>query len=470
MSYRSQHEFVADVLLYRDYDRSGPVLVVSSVTAGGRAEAAGLSPGWQLSSSESDDLVITAPLPGITTPSLQVKAQWSSLQNMWLQLKAPAQELKLDFAERPLGFTWTQDFSKSSAEILICDVLAGGRAAQNQVCKGMVLRSITVGEQVVTEPREMRAILQQSDKVPVSLCFVWGQPQKLVAAGLVAGVTLEDRHDDKPEIPETDAANTGVFITCVPTGHPLSLEGVGPGWQVVASQRGSLGGGFLRTVNSLSQLPSRLVQTTVELSFIPPSPLHSLLPLERTHEDEDMPPRDWRSVCRGAALAEVPWQDLENCDVGVLRRCRFRCRVAPGVTAEAGSGSSSSSKLSHLACFEAVVLGQLPVLRRASDLRIRTALASDGAAWELRQALEALGPGFQPGRRVIVMAVRRCSERRRRAKSEDVTESSLMAAVEDHESDGFWLPGLLLGESAAQIIYRWCLFQSSPSPASPARR
>lgn len=280
---------------------------------------------------------------------------------------------------------------------------------------------------------------------------------KTVAANTLVGVRLEEK--------QLPGGGTGVFLVDIPPAHPAHMQSVGPGWQLLGLQEGPHRSRNFTHLNSLAQLPAQFFNHAVTMHFEPPPPLYEFLPLERFHGT--LCPRSAEdSVCESTS-AELPWCEflLEPGKVGSLSSVRLRRH--PG-TAQAQQPSAPSK--SYPSCstmptnrivqnldgseqvWEAIVLGQFPVFSRGEDHRIRAARISDPIAWELRQVLESIGPISQssPPCRISVVALRRCSERVPRR--EGVTGDA------GQEAPNGWLGGVLLGESAQQVLYRWSLY------------
>lgn len=108
--------------------------------------------------------------------------------------------------------------------------------------------------------------------------------------------------------------------------------------------------------------------------------------------------------------------------------------------------------------FEVVVLGQLPPASRASEQRIRGAGPHDALAWEIRQALEAIGAGAPTQwRRIEVVALRCCPGREGSAPPPPPALAGSRIPAQADQAGRGWLGGLLFGESVAQIIFRLAL-------------
>jgi len=103
---------------------------------------------------------------------------------------------------------------------------------------------------------------------------------------------------------------------------------------------------------------------------------------------------------------------------------------------------------------DVVVLGCLGV-EREELMQLMQASPGDGLLWELRRAVEAVNPSFQDHGSPLVAAVLRHSG----AGDAQLPPGSddLQWHHQDDEIGTGWLSGVVLGESVAQILFRWAL-------------
>lgn len=401
VTYRDPHELKFDLILCQDSDldaNSQAHMVVLAVRPGGAAERAGLTTGWVLCG-QPPELTVGAPPPGHAAPF--TAASWSPLQNLFSELRAPANlHLETRFDARPFGFSWTQegDF------IVIREVRQNGRAMQQGVYRGMVLRSFTPeGEADITGVSQLMEALR-GDQAQVRMVFGWRQGRKFVTTSTLAGLTF-----DQAEVGHLEGATPQVIVSHVPVGHPATRDGIGPGWQLVNST--DCMAWDVSPYVSMDQLPAKLRSPSLTLQFTGPHPLGKLLPLDEPH-GQVVPPDTWESIARGAVLRAVPWVSLQRSDIGPL--WRFRAVVPPmpvdadkddlmsddcAPYAEAMSPSSNSSSRASAVgrrrephpddtVVDVVILGRVPPTSRVAQWRIGSAGANSGLLWELRQALE----------------------------------------------------------------------------------
>lgn len=413
--YRDPHELKTDLILCQDSDLDANEqahMVVLAVRPGGPAGRAGLSTGWVLSD-QPPELSVGAPPPGHAAPF--TAASWSPLQNLFSELRAPAHvSFVATFDARPFGFSWTQegDF------IVIREVRQNGRAMQQGVYRGMVLRSFTPdGEARITGVSQLMEALR-GEQAKVTMVFGWRQGRKCVTTSTLAGLTFEQA--EIGALAEGDAvqpAGRGVIVSHVPVGHPATRDGIGPGWQLLNSTDGLAW--EVSPYVSIDQLPAKLRSPSLTLQFTAPHPLGKLLPLDEPH-GQVVPPDTWESIARGAVLNAVPWVSLQRSDLGPL--WRFSAVVPPlpvdtekedatgfseddpmmddfAIDAEAMSPSSTIGNPGTRpeSCREpspddtvvdVVILGRMPPTSRVAQWRIGSAGPTSGLLWELRQALE----------------------------------------------------------------------------------
>lgn len=420
VTYRDPHELKFDLILCQDSDLDANAqahMVVLAVRPGGPADRAGLTTGWVLAK-QPPELTVGAPPPGHAAPF--TAASWSPLQNLFSELRAPSHlSLMATFDARPFGFSWTQegDF------IVIREVRQNGRAMQQGVYRGMVLRSFTPeGEARITGVNHLMEALR-GVQTKVSMVFGWRQGRKCVTTSTLAGLTFEDADFGQASPGDGSGAGgsvptKGVVVSNVPVGHPATRDGIGPGWQLLNSTADGLAWDVSPYV-SIDQLPAKLRSPSLTLQFSAPHPLGKLLPLDEPH-DQLVPPDAWESVARGAVLKAVPWVSLERSDLGPL--WRFRAVVPPlpsDVSEKDGlsfseddfmtddmpldAESMSSPRADNAPCLrpeprrepqpddtvvDVVILGRMPPTSRVAQWRIGSAGPSHGLLWELRQALE----------------------------------------------------------------------------------
>lgn len=459
LTFSSHHDVLGQLDFCRDFDdRQEPLLRVCRVLHGSAAEHAGLEVGWLLTGhSRTSELAFSAPIAGQAPIGLSpTTLEWVSLSSLYVTITSPVEQtVSLLFEERPFGFSWTQE----GEHIVIKDLKSMGRASSfDQLSRGMILKSFQAGSdgEPITRLTKLVEALR-GHQAPATLTFGWRQCMKTVAANAFVGVRLEEK--------QLPAGGTGVFIADIPSSHPAHGQSVGPGWQLLGLQEGPHRSRNFTHLHSLTQLPAQFFNHAVTMNFQPPPPLYEFLPLDRFHGT--LCPYSAEDSVTRSTSAELPWCELltEPCNVGSLSGVRLRrppwaaqAQQSPGPAKSYPSCSTMPTNriVQNLdgseQVWEAFVLGQFPVFSRGEDHRIRAARIADPIAWELRQALESIGPIQQstPPCRISVVALRRCSEHL--PASGEATEDAGQAEPSS------WLGGVLLGESAQQVLYRWSLY------------
>eukprot|EP00931_Biecheleriopsis_adriatica_P122417 TRINITY_DN9740_c0_g2_i1.p1 TRINITY_DN9740_c0_g2~~TRINITY_DN9740_c0_g2_i1.p1 ORF type:complete len:930 (-),score=169.65 TRINITY_DN9740_c0_g2_i1:33-2822(-) len=472
VTFPNHHDALGGLDLKRDFDdRREPVLMVCGVLPWSAAYRAGLSEGWILDGySPSNDLSITAvyqgnaaaaggaPLPGIPPTTFE----WASLAGMFVNLTSPVNHsVSVRFEERPFGFSWTQE----SEHIVIKDLRQNCRMhVQNKVCRGMVLLSFQGPDdkEPITGLIRLMEVLRGS-AAPATLTFGWRQTKKSVPANTFAGVPLEER--------TLAEGGSGVFIKEIPWNHGLTYEAVevGPDWRVVSVTESSQQKFKVCPVlTSTQELPRRLLDCSVTMRFRPPPPLYDFLPLDRyrgplwprVSEDgsdgkdsaQAADINDDAAACRERPLQEWDLQQFSLCGLQCLRARR------PWRPAAEMPGQPAMDE--DVETWEAYVLGQLPTISRWTDQRVRLATPQKPLAWELRQALDAIAPagqGVGHFQRIAVVAVRKYRGCRPPEESMGANWESLGEDADARSEPPSWCGGLLFGESASQVLFRWAL-------------
>jgi len=190
------------------------------------------------------------------------------------------------------------------------------------------------------------------------------------------------------------------------------------------------------------------------------------------------PPKCWTSeVLSALPFSNLEWLSIQRVPLLQCLRCMPRPGAGPWATSRSSSATQPDQRPSEMQVSAAplllqsssrpgwtaphegshvdvVVLGCLGV-EREELMQLMQASPGDGLLWELRRAVEAVNPSFQDHGSPLVAAVLRHS---------GAGDSQLPPGSDDlqwhHQDDEIgtgWLSGVVLGESVAQILFRWAL-------------